>query len=363
MKKKRKSILIIGPFPKPTTGVSLANLVVKGILEESEHFTPDILNTAYNKFDENIGSFSLHKLFFYLSFNFKIYKVVTNNSIYFTPGQTFFGVAKYTAFIIFAWLLGKELIIHVHGNHLGTEYASLTGWKKKLFYFLISKMTKGIVLSESLRPNLKPFIAEKNIHVLYNFAEDYLSNANTPMSTDGVRIIYLSNLMKEKGILVLLESLRMLEENGVSYEAKIAGNIDANHEEEIKSQLASLKNTSYVGVVNGEEKKAFLDWGNTFVLPTFYQMEGQPISLIEAMATGNVLVTTRHAGIPDIVNEGKNGYFVEKKNAQDLYNRLEFLKNNSKKIAEIAAYNKIQFEKNYTRKQFKESLLHILKNT
>ena len=52
------------------------------------------------------------------------------------------------------------------------------------------------------------------------------------------------------------------------------------------------------------------------MLPTYYKMEGQPISILEAMATGNVILTTRHAGIPDVVTDGKHGRFFEKKNAK-----------------------------------------------
>ena len=58
-----------------------------------------------------------------------------------------------------------------------------------------------------------------------------------------------------------------------------------------------LEHTDYIGIVNGKAKKNLLEWGNVFVLPTFYKMEGQPISILEAMATKNLVVTTNHAGI------------------------------------------------------------------
>jgi hypothetical protein len=41
-------------------------------------------------------------------------------------------------------------------------------------------------------------------------------------------------------------------------------------------------------------------------------MEGQPISILEAMGLGNVIVTTKHAGIPDVCGN-KNAVFVDKK--------------------------------------------------
>ena len=352
---------MIGPFPKPTTGVSLANAVVKDILEESQDFKVEFINTSLDHFDEKVGSFSFHKLFFNLKFNFKATKVLFNDIVYLTPGQTFFGLAKYSVFIVLASLFNKEIIIHVHGNHLGTEYKNLKGWKRRYFKWLLSKTTKGIVLSKSLRPNLSPFIPENAIFELNNFAEDYLFADLQSQKVEKLQLIYLSNLMEEKGILVLLDALAKLEANHIPYEAKIAGNIDITNEDVIKAKLAQLKNTSYVGVVNGESKKDFLGWGNTFVLPTFYTMEGQPISILEAMATQNVIVTTAHAGIPDVVENLVHGFFVEKEKERSIYECLVYLHKNLDKVESIATSNHTYFLENFSRKQFQSNLIAILK--
>ena len=61
-----KRVLIIGPFPKPISGVSLANRVVKEVLENSSDFTLDTINTSYNVFEDAIGSFSFKKFIFFL---------------------------------------------------------------------------------------------------------------------------------------------------------------------------------------------------------------------------------------------------------------------------------------------------------
>ncbi len=59
-----KRILIIGPFPLPISGVSLANKVVKEILIESPNFKVRTINTSYNKFDAKLGKLTLRKCFF-----------------------------------------------------------------------------------------------------------------------------------------------------------------------------------------------------------------------------------------------------------------------------------------------------------
>lgn len=360
MKKKHKKILIIGPFPDPISGVSLANKVVREVLIE-EGYQTHIIDTSFPDFEEKIGNFSFKKLWFYLRLNVKSYTVFKYNTIYFTPGQTFFGIAKYTVFIVLAYLLRKEMIIHVHGNHVHKAYESLQGVKKKIYYFLMTKFSKGIVLSTSLKKNLTTFLKEDQIYVLPNFAEDYLSeNAEVQHNNQQLRLVYLSNLMEEKGILILLEALKVLEEQQISYEARIAGNIDAKNATEIDRRIKELNHTRYVGVVKGKEKKELLDWANVFTLPTFYTMEGQPISIIEALATGNVIVTTAHAGIPDIITEQKHGFFVKKESVDDLVTVFKKLSKQPENIQTIRANNQRYFLNNFTIKKFKSKLVKII---
>lgn len=358
---KPKRILMIGPFPKPTTGVSLANQVVMEILEQAPEYKVTTINTSLDRFDEKVGSFSLYKLVYNLKFSLSAFKVLSQDIIYLTPGQSFFGVAKYSLFILLASLFKKELIIHVHGNHLGTAYSELSGWKKRYFKLLLSKMTKGIVLSKSLRPNLSPFLAQTQIFELHNFAQAYLSQQLRPPATDQLQLVYLSNLMEEKGILVLLEALKMLEKDAIPYKAKIAGNIDPDNQDRVDAALSQLGHTQYIGVVHGLDKKELLDWGNTFVLPTFYTMEGQPIALLEAMATQNAIVTTAHAGIPDIIKDKKHGYFVAKNDPKSLYQQLKYLQDHLEEVAKMAQNNSSYFQDHFTPTQFEERLLRILK--
>lgn len=359
--KEKKSILLIGPFPDPVSGVSIANQVVNDILSEDPHFEVDLINTSYSKFDAQLGKFSFKKVFFYLSQNVKFIKIFNNNIIYITPGQTFYGVLKYAFFIILGSILKKQLIIHVHGNYLAQEYNSLNRIKRVVFYFLVSKFTKGIVLSDSLKENLTPFLNESKIFCLPNFAQDYLYKEEKKLVNDELRIFYLSNLIKEKGIICLLKALKNLEKNGIKYKAKVAGNVDDKLSEEIFQLFNELENTEYIGVVSGDNKKNLLKWGNIFVLPTFYKMEGQPISILEAMASKNLVVTTNHGGILDIFKDKVNGYLVKKNSIKSIQDILTYIASNKGEIKQIATHNKAYFLDNFTVDTFKRNLIKIIK--
>ena len=198
--------------------------------------------------------------------------------------------------------------------------------------------------------------------MLFNFVEDYLFNDRKSLQTNvlsEIRIIFLSNLMEEKGIFDVLECLKILEESGFSFKAKIAGNIDKTNQTKCEVYFKDLKNVGYCGVVKGEEKKALLEWGNIFVLPTYYKMEGQPISILEAIATGNIILTTKHAGIPDVFENKKNGFYVKKRNPKDIADKIQYIYNNKDISRQIMQENFVLAKQKYRVSNFINNLKAI----
>ena len=132
---------------------------------------------------------------------------------------------------------------------------------------------------------------------------------------------------------------------------------DSNYQDLI-DKMDNIENLEYIGVVQKEAKTELLSWGNVFCLPTYYSMEGQPISIIEAMGFGNVILTTKHAGIPDICSE-KNGVFVTKRDTLSVLNQLEYLSNNLTWVKETGVYNMNQAQELYTEEAFVQGILRI----
>ena len=89
-------------------------------------------------------------------------------------------------------------------------------------------------------------------------------------------------------------------------------------------------------------------------------MEGLPISIIEAMATGNVIITTNHGAIPDLITEGENGFLIKKKSADAIVEKLLFLVENPSKAKEISNNNILKAKRSFTSEKFSEKLLNIL---
>jgi glycosyltransferase involved in cell wall biosynthesis len=363
LKKQIKRILIIGPFPLPTTGVSIANQVVRDSLKSKTDYRVEFVDTSYSSFEEKLGKLSFKKVMFYLLLQLQFYRIFNNDIIYMTPGQTFYGVLKYALYVMVASLSRKRIIQHIHGNYLGRQYAQLSGVKKGIFKNILCRTDKGIVLSNSLKNNFSPFLPANQIYELKNFVVDELFFEDKTLENKDyheLKIVYLSNLITEKGIFELLECLKMLENESIPYSARIAGNIADENRELLTSYFNHLDATEYIGVVDIHQKQQLLEWSNIFVLPTYYIMEGQPISILEAMATGNLILTTAHAGIPDIFEEGKNGFFVQPRDPKSIFSQLQHITNNRQTIAEISRNNVVEAREHYRVSTFTQNLIEIL---
>ncbi|EFH2951749.1 glycosyltransferase, partial [Escherichia coli] len=54
-------------------------------------------------------------------------------------------------------------------------------------------------------------------------------------------------------------------------------------------------------------------------------MEGIPVVLMEAMACGKIVVSTRHSGIPELIEDGVTGFLCEEKNVEELVEKIKFI--------------------------------------
>lgn len=352
-------ILVIGPMPNPINGCSYANFILCRNLN-LRGYDYDVVDTSTKFISSKQGStFSLKKGFAFLSIYGFIYKLFSATHVYFTPGQTFYGIIKYAPFFLVCILLRKPYVIHVHGNHLGAQFKELKGIKKNIFKYLISNASIGIVLSESLRSNFDGLLGSSKVCVVENFVENgiYSSMDNCVKPKDKPRIVYLSNLMKEKGILELLDALIILKNKDIDFEALIAGAIELDIEKEVNQKLLLLKNhVKYLGSVSGSNKYEILKQSNIFILPTYYKMEGQPISILEALATGNIVVTTAHGGIPDVISI-KNGFFVVPKSVLSIADCVEKIaKDIAVNVEEFSATNMAYSKKCFTEKTFTDKI-------
>ena len=136
------------------------------------------------------------------------------------------------------------------------------------------------------------------------------------------KIIHISCFEdKSKNISGLLESLKILRDKGIAYQAVLVG--DGMDYEAMKQKATFLHlndNVTFTGMLQGQELVDVLASGDFLVLSSNY--ENMPVVILEAFACGLPVVSTNVGGISEIVNEN-NGLLVPPHDAEKLANAMQ----------------------------------------
>ena len=132
---------------------------------------------------------------------------------------------------------------------------------------------------------------------------------------------------------------------------------DPAEETYFKEHSEGLKNVVFHGVVGGQAKVDLLNQCHIFSLLSRYPNEGQPISILEAMGNGMAVITTDHAGIPEIASYD-NGFACSKKgiNVNEIYSYLLNCYDNREQLAKVCELNYREVKAKYTEKQYIDNM-------
>jgi len=175
-----------------------------------------------------------------------------------------------------------------------------------------------------------------------------------------ISILFLASLEKDKGIFDFLNVLHNIIDKGTTnITVTIAGK--GKEEEKAHEMVKELGLSEYVnfkGWVLGKDKIALLSTSDIFTLPSYF--EGSPNSLIEAMASGIPSIATDVGAIPDIINDGQNGFIFPLGNLTKFQKDLETLIQNETLRNQMGTnaidYIKNNHDINIAIKKFKEIL-------
>ena len=172
--------------------------------------------------------------------------------------------------------------------------------------------------------------------------------------------LFIGRLLKEKGIFDFIEAAKIVKQRYPNTKFTVLGNIDADnpgalHSEQVQ-ELVVTGLIDYPGQVSN-----VVDWianSDVFVLPSY--REGVPRSTQEAMAVGRAIITTDVPGCRETVIDGKNGFIVPKWNPQALAEKMIYLIENPKKIAEMGEESYKIAQEKFDAHKVNERLLKIL---
>lgn len=213
----------------------------------------------------------------------------------------------------------KKVVIHQHGGNFPEFYAKeLSDRGRQRVQKVLSMGDAFLVLGTAWKEFFATIIDREQITVLPNA----VPIPEREEKQYGVhKILFLGRLCKEKGIGELLEVMPRLKAQYPDVCLYLAGIWE---DRELKSRAEQLKD--YVvdlGWIGGVEKQRYLRDCDIFVLPSYF--EGQPVSVLEAMAYACSIVTTKTGCIPDMITEGDTGLYVSPKDTKTLEENLSKL--------------------------------------
>lgn len=370
-KDRKPRILFVGTLPPPVHGSAVVSQQIKDSKRINESFQCDWVNLGTSRRMDEIGKWTLAKPFRFIGTWLRtLWLLLTHRYALCYLAITCHGVSflKDAPFVLLCKLFCRKMVIHQHNKGMSKD---VDGWPYRWLLPLCYKNAKVILLSWHLYPDIEKVVPKENVVICPNgikVQEFKGSNGLTSKDTEKVnklpRLLFLSNLIEGKGVIVLLDALKILADKGYSFQCDFVGGetkeIDAKRfvEEVDKRQLNRL--VVYHGRKYGEEKDAFFSSVDIFVFPTYYDNECFPLVLLEAMSYGLPIVTTNEGGIPDIVVNGKTGLICERENPESLADCIAVLLNDKNLRRKMGDEGYRILKERFTEAQFEEKMLMIL---
>ena len=365
----KKKILIILHIPPPVNGAAVVGEYLMKSDTINKQFETNYINLTTSFDINNIGKGSFQKLKIILKILWSTFKAVRSTKYdlcYLT--LTAKGAGFYKDFLVVSILklFRQNIVYHFHNK--GVNEFSKKGYNDLLYRFAF-RNTKAILLSPKLYKDIKKYVPENRVYYCPNGIE-HVPNITSTIEKKQLQgkehqFLFLSNMMEEKGVLVLLKACQVLLLRNINFECHFIGawaDISDKFFEQNVMELNISKNVFMHGKKYDEEKLTFFDNADTFVFPTYYHNECFPLVLLEAMQFGLPIISTNEGGISDIVVDGQTGILVKQKDYLMLADKMEFLINNPDKHKKMGIEGRKRYNELFTLTIFEKSMLSVFKD-
>lgn len=191
----------------------------------NESFDCHYINLTTAKNLEDIGRFRLGKIVEFVKLLHRIRKSIKQlkpGLVYVTPNAK--GGAFYKDFIVVEMIksMGCKVIVHYHNKGVATRQDH---WLDDKLYRKFFHGIKVILLAEALYPDVQKYVKRDDVYICPNGIPD-TTGGKEPTAERHNKIphlLFLSNLLVSKGVIVLLDALKILKERGYSFVCDFVG--------------------------------------------------------------------------------------------------------------------------------------------
>lgn len=370
----RPVVLFILHLPPPVHGASMMGKYIHDSRIINDTFDCYYINLTTAKDLADIGKVGFGKV---KSFARLLHTIKTEvkrfgpDLVYVTPNAC--GGAFYKDFIVVQMLkrMGCRIVVHYHNKGVATRQERMLD---NCLYKLFFKELKVVLLAEALYNDVKKYVSRDNVYICPNGIPETLSlGTKTERENDVPHILFLSNLIVSKGVLVLLDALKELRQRGREFQCCLVGGetleLDGDGLNTYLTGSGLNDCVKYEGRKYGDEKAEYFENADIFVFPTFYHNECFPLVCLEAMEWKLPVVSTDEGGIPDVVKDGENGFIIQCQrngninygpSSTDLADALERLIENPELCHCMGENGYNKFKKEFTLQAFERNFVKSL---
>lgn len=355
----KPKILFIMHMPPPVHGAAMMGKYIHDSKVINGRFDCHYINLTTAKSLQDIGKGGVKKLWRFLCLLLRIVKglvTVKPQLVYVTPNSH--GGAFYKDFVVVQLikLMGYRVIVHYHNKGVATRQDR---WLDDKLYRLFFKNLKVILLAEALYKDVEKYVKRENVFVCPNGIPESLKGEPTAERNNVIpQLLFLSNLLVDKGVLVLLDALKILKDKGYSFVCHFVGGetaeIDAaRFAEEVKTRGLDQM-ALFLGKRYGEEKNEEYGNADVFVFPSLD--EAFPLVNLEAMEFKLPIVASDVGGVTSEVVDGENGFICKPGDTEAFVESIKKLLDDSDLRTKMGEAGYRRFKENFTLNVFENRL-------
>ena len=352
-------ILFVLHLPPPVHGPSQVGLFLRESPLVNATFQTRYLNLSGSAALEQVGHFSVRKFRTVFHLVREVRQTVRKwkpDLVYLTPSATMPGLLKDA--LVARSIKGSRVILHFHNKGVKEHQDRFF---MNILYRMLFKDAGVILLSRLLYPDIRKYVPEERVSYCSNGV--YVPSMNrVPAAVP--RILFLSNIIRSKGVSVLVEACRLLKDRGLDFHCSLVGALSADYPGDSLSAEVREKGLEgqvvYEGPRYGEEKWDAFSKADIFVHPTLN--DSFPLVVLEAMGSGLPVVTTEEGAIPEMVRDGIDGLVCPKNDPAALAEALQKLLSDRELRTRMGKSGEARYRELYTLERFEKRIVDILKD-
>lgn len=352
----KSRILFLVQLPPPLHGVSTMNKYLVESKSIFDEFEISVVQLKFSKSLSDLRTFSLMKLIRMIAIGCRIIRELIffrPKAVYYTitpTGNAFYRDAFY---VIILKVFKVKRIYHLHGKGI-TDYSNKRNINRMLYKFVF-KNSYVICMSDMLHHEVDAFCPQK-IFTVNNGIEVIEYKGKQEYK---VQLLFLSNLIEDKGLFDFLSSLKYLKGVESLFYATIIGNPSNVSERQLLDFIKSnnITNITYEGAKYGNDKYEYLKKPTILIFPT--RNDTFPLVILEAMQFGAPVISTVEGAIPDIVDDTVTGFLVPKSSPEAIAEKVKFLLNNPADRIKMGENGKSKFQNRYKLSSFERNIKSV----